>query len=214
MRCLSFLHDCDSGVSLQARHFIGIGATAIPDEASLRDGRLGMSQWIKSVEFVGLLIDLAGLTVLLAADVPRLNFLADRMPGVRQRKETLERIREEFSPSAINPDSNVSYQPMFDLTGDEAHAILELFSMRRTRLAPLITLSRSVEDRSGHTGFPDPLVKITLSKDPNEASLAMPVPRSELERRAEKRLHDLIYRWGFSGMFVGALIQMIAVLAS
>jgi hypothetical protein len=155
--------------------------------------------------------DLIGLIVLLSADVPCLSFLTDYVPGARYRKKMFNRIKDQYSPSAINPDLNVLYQPMFDLTGKEALAILELFSVRRTRLAPLVSVVRSLEDNPGQTGFPDRLVKIVLSKDANDAGLARPLPRSELERLAEKRLHDRIYSWGFGGMFVGALLQIFAV---
>jgi len=53
---------------------------------------------LKWLEFVGLLVDLGGLMILLSADVPSLSFLADYVPGVKSRKQTLNRLKAEFSP--------------------------------------------------------------------------------------------------------------------
>jgi len=154
----------------------------------------------------------------LAADVPQLNslkdFLQDHLPWLKHRKKTLDRIREEFCTPELDPDKNVNYRSMFDLEDKEALAILELFPDRRTRYAPLVSVVRSNEERSCNTWPPDPLVKITLSKDPNEAGLARPLPLSKLERLAEDRLHDLIYSCGFVGMLVGAIFQIVAVFLS
>jgi len=98
---------------------------------------------------------------------------------------------------------------VFDLTGKEASAVLDLFLAKRAKLAPVVSVSRSIEDNPGNTGSPDPLVKFTLSNDPNEVGLTRPLPRSELECLAEKTMHDVIYSWGFRGMLVGAILQII-----
>ncbi len=172
-----------------------------------------MPTFLKNLEFWGTLLDICGLIVLLAHDVPYLQPLLRKLPLVHRTDQLLRKLKAECVGLDIKVPAIFSPRPLSALSGSEARALLKLFpDWPPDRKSPQeISLTALVGTKARVAEFlEDPLILPALPNGPaaQTGALCKPIPLSLLLQRAETRLQHQLYGWGFFLMFMGSLLLL------